>query len=156
MVPFSLVPWLASFVRRPKLKVEYTPLDGMSFAGPHPGMLTVRWKYRLTITNLSNEDALELAVIRTNDPGLESLGAHHIKGLEALVVERRLEKAIPKDVVVAAQHKFHGALEPSELKELAVLLRYKSSNGVTRHTDYLRSRGEQANAWSFREPKRER
>ena len=69
------------------------------------------------------------------------------------MVERRLEKALPKETVVASQHNFHGALEPSELKDLALLLRYKSSNGITRYTDYRRSRRDAPNTWPNRAPK---
>jgi hypothetical protein len=146
--------WILGVVRnRPKLAIEYAPLDGLSTAGP-PGKLTVRWRYRLTITNLSKEDALELAVIRTSNPQLETLGVHHIKGLEHLEVERQLAKELDKDAVVAARYDFHGALEPPELKDLTLVLRYRSSSGVTCYTDYLRNRRAKPNTWPFREPKR--
>lgn len=145
--------WVVGLVRnRPRLVIEYASLDGMSSVGG-PGKLSVRWRYRVTVTNLSKEDALELAVIRTSNPQLQSLGVHHIKGLEHLEVERQLVKELDKDAVVAARHDFHGALEPAELKDLALVLRYKSSNGVTCYTDYLRTRSNKPNTWPFREPK---
>jgi hypothetical protein len=69
--------WLGGLLRnRPKLMVEYVPGDAMSGAGP-PGMLTVRWRYRVKITNLSKEDALEVEVISTNNPASEAPSAPH-------------------------------------------------------------------------------
>lgn len=145
--------WAVGVVRnRPKLAVEYASLDGMSTAAT-AGRLTVRWGYRVRITNLSKEDALELVVVRSTISGMETLGVHHIKGLEHLELVRRLEKELDREVVVAAHHDFHGALEPQELKDFALVLRYKSSNGVTCYTDYSRTRRGELNIWTIREPR---
>ena len=148
--------WIVGLVRnRPKLAIEYAPLDGMSGAGT-AGKLMVRWRYRVTITNLAKEDALVLAVIHTNNRQLEKLGHHHIRGLEHVAIERRLERELDKPAVVAAGHDFHGALEPLELSDLALTLRYKSSSGVTCYTEYVRRRHDDANRWPLwmrKEPK---
>jgi hypothetical protein len=145
--------WVIGLVRsRPRLIVEYTSLGGSSTACS-PAKLTVRWRYRVTITNLSKEDALDLTVVRTNIPQLENLGGHHVKGLEHLELKHQLVKELDKDTVVSARHDFHGALEPTELKELVLVLRYKSGIGVTWYTDYVRSRSDKPNTWSFRQPK---
>jgi len=144
--------WIVRLFRsRPRLSVEYASRGGSSSAGS-PNKLTVRWHYRVTITNLSKEDALDLTVIRTNIPELEKLGVHHLKGLDHLELKCQLVKELDKETVVSARHDFHGVLEPTELKELVLVLRYKSDSGVTSYTSYTRSR-ENPNTWSFRQPK---
>jgi hypothetical protein len=145
--------WFVRLVRsRPRLSVEYASLGGGSSVGS-PTKLTVHWRYCVTITNLSNEDALDLTVIRTNIPELEKLRVHHVKGLAHLELKQQLVKELDKDTVVSARHDFHGVLEPTELKELVLVLRYKSESGVTWYTDYMRSRSNKPNTWSFRQPK---
>jgi len=145
--------WIVRLFRnRPKLSVEYASLGGGSSRGS-PTKLTVSWRYRVTITNLSKEDALDLTVIRTNIPELQQLGVHHLKGLDSLELKRQLVKELDKDTVVSARHDFHGVLEPTELKELVLVLRYKSDSGVTRYTNYMRSRTDKPNTWSFRQSK---
>jgi hypothetical protein len=134
--------------------VEYAPGDGISGAGP-AGMLTVRWRYRVKITNLLQDDALEVVVIKTNDSQLQNLPVHHIRGLEHIELKGQLEKNLNKDAVVAAGHDFHGVLEPPELRDLKLILSYKSSRGLTFYTDYERSRSGSPNKykWSIRRPK---
>lgn len=145
--------WLGGlFWNRPRLMVEYAPGDVMSGAGP-PGMLKVRWRYRVKITNISKEDALEVAVISTNNSQLQNLSVHYIKGLEHIELEHQLVNDLDKDAVVAARHDSHGALEPLELRNLAMILRYKSSSGLTFYTDYARSRSDNPNKWHLRTPK---
>src|SRR5262249_62264837 len=100
----------------------------------------------------SKQDALDLTVIRTNIPELLNLGVHHLKGLDNAKLERQLIKEMDKDAVVSARHDFHGILEPTELKDLVLDLRYKSDSGVTSYTSYMRSR-KNPNTWSFRRPK---
>ena len=146
--------WIFWFLwSRPKLAIEYASLDARSTAGP-PDKLRVWWRYRLTITNLSKEDALEVVVVQSTDPQLDELGFHHLKGLDTAEVERKLEKNLDKNAVVAAHHDFHGALEPQALKDLTLVLRYKSAKGLPCYTEYVRRRQNGANAWPRRQPKR--
>lgn len=152
--------WIVAYVlrsvglirNRPKLKVEYTPLEGRSSTDVY-GKMLVRWDYRVTITNLSKQDALEPTVVCSTNQQLQTLGVHHIRGLDCVHIKQRLEKQIDKNFVIATGSDFHGALEPSELKELALVLRYKSHYGVTCYTDYLRNRQDRPNMWSLCEPK---
>jgi hypothetical protein len=132
--------------------VDYAPGDAMSGAGP-PGRLMVRWQYRVKITNISKEDALEVEVIKSSDPQLRKLPVHHIKGLDHIELKRMLIKSLDKDVVVAAQHDFYGALEPLELREITMILCYKNSNGFKFYTDYARSRSDTLNMWPVWKPK---
>jgi hypothetical protein len=54
---------------------------------------------------------------------------------------------------VAAQHDFHGRLEPPELKALTLVLRYKSESGFAHYTAYGRAGGVDSNKYSLRAPR---
>jgi hypothetical protein len=56
--------WLfrSLFLARPRLVVRYEHRDGQSSAAS-AGTLKVRWGYRVTITNVSKNDALEICVV---------------------------------------------------------------------------------------------
>ena len=140
------------FRKRPKLLVEYQRLDDMSTAAEF-GTVTVRWRFRVSITNLASEDALELTVLESSTPELRELPEHHVRGLDRLVVERTLTQHLDLKSVVEARQGGGGRLpEPAELSNLKLVLAYRSSGGLTFYTDYLRSRAARPNQWGRRRP----
>lgn len=145
--------WLVRslFLARPRLVVRYEHRDGQSSAGS-AGQLRVRWGYRVIITNVSKNDALEISVVRSTNPQLQTLPANHLKGLDELRLEPNLVTELDRDVVVNAQHDFHGRLEPPELKALTLVLRYKSESGFAHYTTYERVGGVDSNKHSLRAP----
>jgi hypothetical protein len=141
------------FRKRPKLIVEYQQLDNMSF-GEEPGTVSVRWRFRVTITNLANEDALELAVVESSTPELREIPEHHVRGLDRLVVERQVRQHRDLQAVVEERQAGGGHLpEPAELVNLHLVLAYRSAAGLTFYTDYLRSRTAGPNQCSMRRPR---
>lgn len=140
---------------RPRLKVEYRPLNGDSEAGATNEKLKIRWHYQVSITNMTKEDALECSVLHANLPQLSNLGVHHIRALETLTINREFTNELDRHTVAAAprNNRFHGALEPAELAGISMVLEYKSGFGITFYTDYQRSRKEEPNQWPLREPK---
>lgn len=138
---------------RPRLKVEYRACGGDSGEGSTNDKLQIRWRYQVSITNMTKEDALEFSVLRSNLPQLSNLGIHHIKALETLTIDKEFSKELDRDTVVVAQHNFHGTLEPAELAGISMVLEYKSGFGITFYTDYQRSRKESSNQWPLQEPK---
>lgn len=150
---FDGVIWAVGLVRkRPKLLVEYQPLRDMSTAVDF-GTVTVRWPFRVTITNLATEDALEVTVLESSMPELRELPEHHIRALDRLVVERTLRQDLDLKSVIEARQAGGGRLpEPAELSNLRLVLAYRSNGGPTFYTDYLRSRAARPNQWSRRRP----
>ncbi|MFA5034121.1 MAG: hypothetical protein WC614_14025 [bacterium] len=139
---------------RPRLKVEYKTHGGDSGVGSTDDKLRIRWRYKVVITNITKEDALELAVLHANLPELASLGIPHIKALDIVTLEKELVRELDRATVVAAQHRFHEALQPNELRDLALALEYKNGLGITFYTDYRRARGADSNQWPLRKPVR--
>jgi hypothetical protein len=148
------IAWLARslFLVRPRLEVRYRHRGGQSSLGP-AGTLTVRWGYQVTISNLSKHDALEVRVLRSATPQLQSLPADYLKGFDRLELDHNLVKDVDRDTVVQAHHAFHGALEPAELKNFALVLRYRNDSGFAFYTTYERVNGADSNSFSIRRPK---
>jgi hypothetical protein len=141
------------FRKRPKLLVEYTRLDDMSTGG-ESGTLNVRWRFRVTITNLAGEDAIELAALNSSLQELRDLPEHHVRALDKLVVERQFVQHRRLGAVVSERQAGAGRLpEPPELSHLRMLLSYRSAAGLTFYTDYDRARAERPNQWSMRRPR---
>ena len=137
----------ALFLTTPRLEVHYQKRDARSTGGPGD-KLTLRWGYKVTITNLSNQDAIDVRVVKSNNPQLTTLPEPHVKGLEKLEVENYLTKDVDRETVVQAHHDFHGTLEPPELKAFCLLLRYKNESGVAFFTNYKRVNGADVNKLS--------
>lgn len=137
---------------RPRLKVEYKTHGGDSGAGSTDDKLRIRWRYKVVITNMTQEDALELKVLHANLSELASLGIPHIRALDSVTLEKEFVRELDKAAVVSAQHRFHEALQPNELRDLALAMEYKSGLGITFYTDYQRARGTDSNQWPLRKP----
>jgi hypothetical protein len=148
------IAWVARslFLIRPKLEVRYAHADGQSSVGVAGG-LAVRWGYKVTISNLSKHDALEVRVLQAATPEAGTLPADYLKGLDRLELAHNLVKELDRDTVVQARHDFHGALEPAELKRFCLVLRYRNDSGLTFYTNYQRINGVDMNSFSIRRPK---
>jgi hypothetical protein len=133
-----------SHLTTPRLEVRYGKRDARSTGGPGE-KLTLRWGYKVTVTNLAKQDAIDVRVVKSNNPQLSTLPESHVKGLEKVEVENYLTKDVDRETVVQAQHDFHGRLEPPELKDLRLVLRYKNESGVVFFTTYKRVDGTDVN-----------
>lgn len=137
----------ALLLTTPRLEVRYHKRNASSTGGPGD-TLTLRWGYKITVTNLSKQDAIDVRVVTCNNPQLTSLPEPHVKGLDKLEVENYLTRDVDRQTVVQAQHDFHGRLEPPELGALSLVLRDKNESGVPFFTTYRRVDGHDVNKWS--------
>ncbi len=153
------VSWLYRVLTvRAKLRVEVKPGSAMSVAGPSHSLLTLRWSYKVVITNLSKQDALELEVAETNNPQLTHLPAHFVRALDSVTVELQLSKDVDRQAVLAAeasaaQRDFWGKLAPLELADMRLVLAYKNDQGTSAYTVYHRRGGVDQNEYRRTKPK---
>lgn len=147
--------WLirSFFVLRPKVRIGYARGGGQSGAGTD-SQLKITWDYHLSLTNITKHDALNLQVVHASDRLISQLPVVHLKGLADSKVEEKLNKLVDRDTVIRGGHDFHGRLQPPELRDIMICLRYQNEAGFRFYfyTLYKKKGDLEENSYHFRQP----
>jgi len=145
--------WLARafLVLRPKVRVGFA--KGNAQSGPGNALdLMLTWWYSLTLANLSKHDALELELVSVSNNVVDTLPASHITALASVKYEGRLQKLVNREFVVSAAHDFNVRLQPAELRNIGIILRYRNESGLRFYTVYEKHGEIETNIFRFRRP----